>query len=608
MTNEQNTPRQMRSAYASIRTDIINKTNSMQDQQKQLIAKLKESQNVLVTVSKNPSVDQLAAAIGFTLVLNKLDKHATAVFSGQVPSTIEFLKPEETLEKTTDSLRDFIIALDKSKADKLRYKVEDQVVRIFITPYRTSISEKDLDFSQGDFNVDVVVALGVPEQQDLDEAIQAHGRILHDATVASLSLGGMQELGTLNISDAKASSLSEMVAELVQGMGQELIDSQIATALLTGIVATTNRFSNDRTTPKTMSISSALMAAGANQQLIATELETPQLQANPVREENVSEESQPAKEPGMLEIEHEDAAAPTPGASTSEAPVPDEPEEAATGEPEPNELPTPQIHVDEDGKISTGQADELPQIGHVRASGGSGLLEEPEDLPNHERMTEPPARDSVLSANIKEEGLDASTDELTLPSATMPILSHNNEAAPSPEPALVPAPQPPVSPTPLVPIEQPLPGQDAVDTAHETLSEIEQAVDSPHLTAQTPTSSLDEARNAVEQAYNASASTAPPDPIAALNAQPLGPELHDDTPSPQPAYQPAPGFGGEQPQPMGGSIPGNSPADQTLDMPLPSVPSSVPPISSFPGVAPTGPADNTLPPPPPVPPPPIFPS
>ena len=41
---------------------------------------------------------------------------------------------EKTIEKNTDSLRDFIIALDKSKADKLRYKVEDKFVKIFITP------------------------------------------------------------------------------------------------------------------------------------------------------------------------------------------------------------------------------------------------------------------------------------------------------------------------------------------------------------------------------------------------------------------------------------------------------------------------------------------
>ena len=88
-----------------------------------IIARLKEATNVLVTVSSNPSVDQLAACIGFTLLLNKVGKRGAAVFSGAVPSTLEFLQPDKTIEKNTDSLRDFIIALDKSKADKLRYKV-----------------------------------------------------------------------------------------------------------------------------------------------------------------------------------------------------------------------------------------------------------------------------------------------------------------------------------------------------------------------------------------------------------------------------------------------------------------------------------------------------
>src|SRR5580700_7122960 len=146
-----------------------------------------------------------------TLALNKMKKHATAVFSGAVPSIIEFLQPEKTLEKNTDSLRDFIIALDKSKADKLRYKVEDKFVKIFITPYRTSISEKDLQFSEGDFNVDVVLALGVHRQTDLDQAITAHGRILHDATVVSINTQPNVELGSMNLLEPKASSLSEIM-------------------------------------------------------------------------------------------------------------------------------------------------------------------------------------------------------------------------------------------------------------------------------------------------------------------------------------------------------------------------------------------------------------
>ncbi|MCA9348201.1 hypothetical protein KC867_02225, partial [Candidatus Saccharibacteria bacterium] len=201
-------------------------------------------------------------------------KHATAVFSGAIPSTLEFLKPEETIETNTDSLRDFIVSLDKSKADKLRYKVEENVVKIYITPYRTSISEADLEFTQGDFNVDVVIALGVTKREELDNAIMAHGRILHDATFITVTAGqDISELGQINWQDQAASSLSEMITSISESFKRGIIDEQIATALLTGIVSETERFSNPKTTPKVMTMSAQLMAAGANQQLIANELQ-----------------------------------------------------------------------------------------------------------------------------------------------------------------------------------------------------------------------------------------------------------------------------------------------------------------------------------------------
>ena len=99
----------------------------MADVLNQIVEKVKESNNILVTVSANPSVDELSAALGITLLINKLNKHATAVFSGAVPPAIKFLQPEKTFESTVDSLRDFIIALDKEKADHLRYKIVDDM-------------------------------------------------------------------------------------------------------------------------------------------------------------------------------------------------------------------------------------------------------------------------------------------------------------------------------------------------------------------------------------------------------------------------------------------------------------------------------------------------
>ena len=96
----------------------------------QIVQSIKDVTNILVTVSKDPSVDELSAALGLTIFLNALGKHATAVFSGKVPPAITFLEPDKTFEETADSLRDFIIALDKEKADHLRYKVVDDAVDI----------------------------------------------------------------------------------------------------------------------------------------------------------------------------------------------------------------------------------------------------------------------------------------------------------------------------------------------------------------------------------------------------------------------------------------------------------------------------------------------
>ena len=243
----------------------------------QVADRIKGSENVLVALSKNPSVDELSAALGLTFILDKLGKHATAIFSGAVPNAIEFLEPEKTFEANTNSLQDFIIALDKEKADHLRYKIEGDFVKVFITPYRTTLSEADLEYSHGDYNVDLIVALNVDAEADLDSALSEYGKIKHDASSINISAAAPGKFGDLEWGDPQASSVSEMIVNLadlikVGAAGEKLLDQPTATALLAGIVAATNRFSNERTTADTMSIASQLMIDGADQQLISSSI------------------------------------------------------------------------------------------------------------------------------------------------------------------------------------------------------------------------------------------------------------------------------------------------------------------------------------------------
>lgn len=244
----------------------------------EVVKKIGESHNVLVALSSDPSVDEMAAAIGISLYLDKLGKRATAIYSGITPNALQFLKPEETFESSVDTLQDFVIALNKEKADHLRYKLDGDYVKIYITPYKTKIAESDLEFSYGDYNVDLVLALDVANGVDLDSALREHGRIMHDAVIINITTGNPGKLGEIEWSDKSASSVSEMIAKLLYSIkGEAEIEKEEATAFLTGIVAATNRFSNAKTTPETMKISSRLMESGANQQLVSENI-TPDIE------------------------------------------------------------------------------------------------------------------------------------------------------------------------------------------------------------------------------------------------------------------------------------------------------------------------------------------
>jgi hypothetical protein len=469
----------------------------MENSRSQLLERLQTANNILVTVSSNPSVDQLSAAIGLTLMLNKIGKQGTAVFSGKVPSTIEFLQPEKTIEKNTDSLRDFIIALDKSKADKLRYKVEDSHVKIFITPYRTAISEKDLQFSQGDFNVEVVIALGVRDQKDLDRAITAHGRILHDATTISVTNGEPGTVGSIDWDDSKASSLSEMVASLASELGADSLDGQIATAFMTGIVAQTERFRNARTSPSTMSIASSLMAAGANQQLIATKLE--HVDTKPEQEsvelESSEEESTSPDDTSALRIEHEDE-------------EPDvNPEEAPIG----GTLPELDLNPDEEPKVDEPASnDQDDQTLSSDIIGGGSLV------------LDPPTLGGKLSANTEPEHLESPIDALGIKNNQPPILQR--QEAPAEEPDLPSDLPQPVIEEPSAPVE-PTPAPLAEESAPQVSVELPPAPQNvtPPAPQETPkTPDVTDARDAVSDALSSLGEPQRPlPPIDALGAQPF---------------------------------------------------------------------------------------
>ncbi len=581
----------------------------------QVVEKIKNSANVLVTVSASPSVDELSAALALTLMLNKMDKHGTAVFSGVLPPAIQFLEPDKTFENTVDSLRDFIIALDKEKADRLRFKVEDDVVKIFITPYRTTLTESDLTFSQGDFNVELILALGVEKREDLDKAIVAHGRILHDATVVTINAKkDSGSLGSVDWQDDSASSLCEMLMSLSEALQPGLLDQQISTALLTGIVAATERFSNPHTTPRVMTMAAQLMAAGANQQLIASKLQTgptappaADTAADSVSVKNppagteqppAAEEPSPASANGELKVDHETPEEVTRRRSkAAEVKAEDMAEQA---EKELSDQLSVQTAAPAADELKRQLEQEAAAVNSPAVQAAAAPPESATGLPTIGRVkpawmdpqAEPPTMGGTLNAT-SEEALESRLREES-EDRNRTILDHDSPS--SSEEPLQPAP-PPAAPLPPAPADQkpadlfkldfeeaqlpppaaPLPGEQPA--REPTLAELEAAAHSAAASQSLPdqtaapaegeeTGNLDIARQAVNEALSAASPS----------------EATPSTPPIAPPYMPLPDFSNLPPLP---------PPVGDSDTSMPPFAAPPPPTSLPPEAPPAPPANNS---------------
>lgn len=313
---------------------------------KEIAEKIKGAQNILVALSKDPSVDEVSAALGLTLMLDKIGKKATAIYSGVTPDVLKFLDPEKTFSTDTNSLQDFIIALDKDKADHLRYKVDGDYVKVFITPYHEAISEDDLEYSYGDFNVDLIIALDVANESDLDGALSEYGRIMHDAGAVNITTKEGGNFSEVQWSNPNASSVCEMIAELGTDLADDAFEKNSATALLTGIVASTERFANEKTTPETMGVASKLMTAGADQSLIAENIERAEMGKDPIMmSEKLNMNNEPTEPTESVEpTASVESAEPTEPAETkeSESESQSEPGPLSEPEPQPESQPEPE--------------------------------------------------------------------------------------------------------------------------------------------------------------------------------------------------------------------------------------------------------------------------
>ncbi|MEI6039883.1 MAG: DHH family phosphoesterase [Candidatus Berkelbacteria bacterium] len=241
----------------------------------QTIELVRSAQKVLILSHVNPDGDALGSMIALSLVLKKLGKEVTAVTSEVLPENLQFLPGKDSLSSTFSGTKDFIISVNTSKVkvDKLAYKnvPEENKLNVVITPVNGSFKSEDVTFSFGNFKYDLIIVLDAPDLDRLGAIYDKNTELFYETPVVNIDHHpGNDYFGKVNWVDLTATSTAEILVALVESLGREkpLLDTDVATALLTGIIVDTGSFQNSNTTPKSFTVAAQLVAAGARQQEI----------------------------------------------------------------------------------------------------------------------------------------------------------------------------------------------------------------------------------------------------------------------------------------------------------------------------------------------------
>lgn len=246
----------------------------MEQSAKQQASELvRKSTNVLILSHANPDGDALGSALGLHLALQKMGKNSTVAFSGEISKIFKFLPGYDQITSEISSNKDFVISLDLTNAeiDKMGYKKSDEEkkLNIVISPKVGQFTPEDVSFVMGSSNYDLIFVLDCSDLDLIGEIYDKNTALFYEIPVINIDHHGSNEyFGKINWIELTATSTAEVISGFVESLGRDnpLLDADIATCLLTGITTDTGSFQNTNTTPKSLTVSAQLVAAGAAQQ------------------------------------------------------------------------------------------------------------------------------------------------------------------------------------------------------------------------------------------------------------------------------------------------------------------------------------------------------
>lgn len=232
----------------------------------QIIETITAHRHILIALRRDCDGDNLASALALATLCKRLDKPADIVCDNfSAHQQLSFL-PLENVQPTLANIQQLIISVDTSrtKIDELYHDKTTDRMNIYLTPAGGQFAAHDISTKLSDYKYDLIITLGTPDLESLGALYDQHADFFYQTPKINIDYhGGNENFGNINHVDLVSSSVAELVYHLIMAVDPAVIDDNVATYLLTGIIIATRNFKNPHVTPQTLNIASLLVARGA---------------------------------------------------------------------------------------------------------------------------------------------------------------------------------------------------------------------------------------------------------------------------------------------------------------------------------------------------------
>jgi nanoRNase/pAp phosphatase (c-di-AMP/oligoRNAs hydrolase) len=235
---------------------------------KDLLAK---NESVGIAVGKNPGIDEMAAALALYLALSEVSKTTTVICPTEpiveVSSLVGINKVRKSFEGGDSGDLTVTFPYKEGEIEKISYTLEEGKLNILVKAGENGLSfnERDIEYKRGGAAPGLVFVVGTPRISDLGTAFEME--TLKDSKIINIDYKPEnQGFGDIPLLGSSASSVSELMANFISSLDLKM-DVDIASNLLTGIIAATDNFQSPTTSSLAFETAAALMKKGAVRQV-----------------------------------------------------------------------------------------------------------------------------------------------------------------------------------------------------------------------------------------------------------------------------------------------------------------------------------------------------